>query len=80
MEHNCQESKKILLLSRKTNSAGKRYQHCGVVLADGSVVVTGGQDGETGRGNAIDSVERFFFVYFFCICGEVPSPRFHFTF
>ena len=22
---------------------GKRYQHCGVVLGDGSVVVTGGQ-------------------------------------
>ena len=43
MEHNCQESKKILLLSRKKNSAGKRYQHCGVVLGDGSVVVTGGQ-------------------------------------
>ena len=27
----------------KKISAGKRYQHCGVVLADGSVVVTGGQ-------------------------------------
>jgi len=39
--------------------SGKRYQHCGVVLGDGSVVVTGGQDGETGQGNAIDSVERY---------------------
>ena len=29
------------------------------MLGDGSVVVTGGQDGETGRGNAIDSVERY---------------------
>merc|ERR1719242_530541 len=44
---------------RGAQLSGKRYQHCGVVLGDGSVVVTGGQDGETGRGNAIDSVERY---------------------
>ena len=38
---------------------GKRYQHCGVVLRDGSVVVTGGQEGETGKGKALDLVERY---------------------
>jgi len=38
---------------------GKRYQHCGVVLRDGSVVVTGGQEGETGKGDALSLVERY---------------------
>lgn len=37
----------------------KRYQHCGVVLGDGSVVVTGGQEGETGQGEALALVERY---------------------
>lgn len=37
----------------------KRYQHCGVVLRDGSAVMTGGQDGDTGTGDALDLVERY---------------------
>ena len=39
--------------------SGKRYQHCGVVLRDGSVVITGGQEGETGRGDALGLVEKY---------------------
>jgi len=38
---------------------GRRYQHCGAVLRDGSVVITGGQEGETGKGDALDLVERY---------------------
>jgi len=38
---------------------GRRYQHCGVVLRDGSVVFTGGQEGETGKGDALGLVERY---------------------
>jgi len=39
--------------------SSKRYQHCGVVLRDGSVVLTGGQEGETGRGDALGLVQRY---------------------
>ena len=31
------------ILFQDFSTSGKRYQHCGVVLGDGSVVVTGGQ-------------------------------------
>lgn len=36
-----------------------RYQHCGVTLEDGSVVITGGQEGEAKHGAALDTVERY---------------------
>ena len=36
-----------------------RYQHCGVTLGDGSVVITGGQEGEGKHGEALDTVERY---------------------
>ena len=39
--------------------SNKRYQHCGVTLADGSVVLTGGQIQEEGGGRALDLVERW---------------------
>ena len=35
-----------------------RYQHCGVVTGDGSVVITGGQEGRGKYGAAVDTVER----------------------
>ena len=38
---------------------GRRYQHCGVVLQDNTVVITGGQEGETGRGEALSLVESY---------------------
>ena len=36
-----------------------RYQHCGVTMGDGSVVITGGQEGEGKHGAALDIVERY---------------------
>ena len=36
-----------------------RYQHCGVVTGDGSVVITGGQEGRGKYGAAVDTVERY---------------------
>ena len=36
-----------------------RYQHCGVTLEDGTVVITGGQEGAGKHGAALDTVERY---------------------
>ena len=36
-----------------------RYQHCGLTMEDGSVVITGGQEGEGKHGAALDTVERY---------------------
>ena len=36
-----------------------RYQHCGVTIGDGSVVITGGQEGAGKHGAALDIVERY---------------------
>ena len=38
-----------------------RYQHCGVTLSDGSVVITGGQEGLGKQGSALNTVERYKF-------------------
>ena len=39
-----------------------RYQHCGVVLADTSVVITGGQQGRGKYGAPLSLVERYNFA------------------
>ena len=39
-----------------------RYQHCGVVLADTSVVITGGQEGRGKYGAPLSLVERYTFA------------------
>ena len=41
------------------NLSFARYQHCGVTLEDGSVLITGGQEGEGKYGAALDTVERY---------------------
>ena len=36
-----------------------RYQHCGVVLEDNTVLITGGQEGQGKYGAALSLVERY---------------------